>query len=80
MKEKEDGRSSKNIQLKSLGYMFGIVIILFGLFTFIIPFILGLPSNYEQNMPLPTMGVICLVLGGIVITGVKLFPRPKIKL
>lgn len=36
--------------------MLGIVIILFGLFTFIIPFILGLPSNYDQNMPFPIMG------------------------
>lgn len=46
--------------------MLGIVIILFDLVTFIIPFILGLPSNYEQNMSFPIMGVISIVLSGIV--------------
>jgi hypothetical protein len=46
--------------------MLGIVIILFDLVTFIIPFILGLPSNYEQNMSFPIMGVIRIVLSGIV--------------
>jgi uncharacterized membrane protein YvlD (DUF360 family) len=77
---KEHRRNAKNIQLKPLGYMLGIVIILFGLFTFVIPFILGLPSNYNQNMPFPITGVVCIVLGGIVMTGVKLFPCSKIKL
>jgi hypothetical protein len=75
----EHGGDSKNIQLKPLGYMFGIVIILFGLFTFVIPFILGLPSNYDQDKPIPITGVVCILLGGIVITGAKLFSCSKIK-
>jgi hypothetical protein len=72
----EHGRDSK---LKSLGYMLGTIFILFGLFTFVIPFILGLPSNYDQDKPIPITGVVCILLGGIVITGAKLSSCPKIK-
>ena len=75
---KEHERNAKNIQLKPLGYMFGIIIILFGLFTFVIPFILGLPSNYNQDMPLPITGIVCVILGGIVITTVLLYPKIKL--
>jgi hypothetical protein len=74
---KEHGRNIKSIQLKLLVYMLSIIIILFGLFTFIIPFTLGLPSKFSQDMPFPTMGVVCIVSGGIVIMAVKLFPCYK---
>lgn len=63
--------SSENVPLKPLGQLFGILIILFGLFTFLLPSIFNLPSNFNDSSIL-FMGITCIAIGGAIVAVVKL--------
>lgn len=63
---REEAGNRRGIQLESIGYVFGIVMVLFGLFTFIIPSLFGIPSNYE-DMLLLSLGIVCIAIGGAII-------------